>query len=152
MNITQMAPLYLSPVDTQIKTHGGRGYNCDVETTDIKGSFQTIYTFDTDDGKKSLITPNYYHVATHMDGDGDQWVITYNGDVRLFEMTYVKFSTGGRLRRLARTKTLGGPKTLAELVEALGAIDEEVAPKLVQIQLRHMIARDLKEPESMRYS
>jgi len=62
-NIINAAPLCLTPLSQQIKEAGGEGFNCDVKVTPIKGSFSSIYTFQTAEGEKSIKTVNDYQVG-----------------------------------------------------------------------------------------
>lgn len=77
-DIIQAAPLLLEPLDVQIKKAGGRGYNCDVVTKPIPGTFSALYSFKTPEGIKTIKTPNDYQVGL-VDADLDYFVM-YDAD------------------------------------------------------------------------
>ncbi|NQZ51060.1 MAG: hypothetical protein HRT95_13085 [Moritella sp.] len=62
-HITQAIRLLMAPLSSQIKTAGGEGFNCDVKCTPVKGSFAAMYTFETENGKRTLLTHNETHVG-----------------------------------------------------------------------------------------
>lgn len=63
LNITLAVPLYMKSIDTQIRELGGKGFNVNVTSQRVAGSFSRIYSFETDDGVKSLLTRNEFQVG-----------------------------------------------------------------------------------------
>jgi len=62
-NIIQAKRLLMAPLSSQIKAAGGEGFNCDVKCTPVKDSFASMYTFETENGKRTLLTHNETHVG-----------------------------------------------------------------------------------------
>ncbi len=66
-NFIHAKPLLLSALDSQIRSLGGRGFNASVKCQPVQGSFSKLYTFDTAEGPKTLITRNECQVG-YIDG------------------------------------------------------------------------------------
>lgn len=94
-------PLLLVPLSTQITELGGQGYNSDVETTRVKGSFSSLYRFKTPEGERTLLTRNEFQV-----GFVNNQFIMYHGD--LGEFTLVTRNTFSKFPfKLLHVQTLG---------------------------------------------
>ena len=74
-------PLLLVPLSKQITELGGPGFNTDVETFRVKGSFSSLYRFKTHEGEKMLLTRNEFQVG-FING---QYVM-YHGDTGEFSL------------------------------------------------------------------
>jgi hypothetical protein len=60
-------PLLLSALDSQIRGLGGRGFNASVQCQSVQDSFSKLYTFDSAEGTKTLITRNECQIG-YIDG------------------------------------------------------------------------------------
>lgn len=76
-------PTLLKSLDVQIKDAGGKGFNCEVESTRLQGSFAVQHRFDTEDGPKILQTPNHLRLA-RVEAAGHMHYIVYYGDTGEF--------------------------------------------------------------------
>lgn len=57
-NFIHANPLLLSSLDSQIRSLGGRGFNASVKCQPVQGSFSKLYTFDTAEGPKGVVSEN----------------------------------------------------------------------------------------------
>jgi len=100
----------LSPLDCQIRKAGGPGFTCDVEAQRSANSFAVKYSFNTSEGRKSLITRNEFQVGM-IDTSEVTHFVMYDGDAR--EYFLVTPREAGKRGRVLTLATLG--KTFEEM-------------------------------------
>lgn len=78
------APLLLESLDSQIRRHGGNGFNHQVFVTPVPGTYSFVYRFNTVDGEKQLQTRDECQVALiELDGGCQHVMVTGAGEYRL---------------------------------------------------------------------
>ncbi len=114
MNIIKAAPLHLVCLSTQICDLGGQGYNSGVITKPIEGTFSALYTFDTDEGQKTLQTMNTVTLGHVF--DSENYFVEFDGDDSSFSLKTLLSTKAGKV---AITTNLG--KNYSEMMVRLKA-------------------------------
>lgn len=132
MNTTQpiaALPLCLASLDSQIRAQGGSGFNTKVTKQHVPNSFSLLFTFDTPDGPKTLLTHNEVKL-----GRVDDFDIMFNGDTGEYFLSRLIFITN-TLRPLRRISVF--------------ALSYPSAMEALQQGWPNRINWDVKTPESL---
>lgn len=80
MEKNKALPFLQMPLDSQIKLHGGKGFNCEVKVTPVPGTYSFNYEFYTDDGAKILTSVNQFQLGVVNTAEDGLCHIIHNAD------------------------------------------------------------------------
>lgn len=100
-------PFYQVPLDTQIKQHGGAGYNTAVKSTPVIGSYSFNYEFYTDTGIKILTSVNQFQIGLIHPDENGPYLIIHDADKAQYLMVCVNSVPGCSNENLINETLLG---------------------------------------------